>query len=85
MSSFLFYVRRLLILFSLEDPIRDCHDRYLVLPTLGWLQYGIEVYSLHMAIRTLLKRLDDVRRDIEVCLRQVHFVILFVLTLCSKG
>jgi hypothetical protein len=57
---------------SLEDPIRNCYDRYLTLPTLGWLQYGPEVYNLHMAIRILLKRLDEVRRDIEVRRRQVY-------------
>jgi hypothetical protein len=59
------------VLSSLEDPIRECHDRYLALPTLGWLQYGTEVYNLHMAIRALLKRLDEVRKDIEVRRRYI--------------
>jgi hypothetical protein len=51
----------------MEDSIRGCYNRYLALPTLGWLQYTAEVCNLHMAVRALLKRLDDVRKEIEVC------------------
>jgi hypothetical protein len=57
----------ILVLSRLDDDIRDCHNRYLALSTLGWLQYSAEVFSLRMAVRALLKRLDEVRKDIEVC------------------
>ena len=55
------------MLFSLDDDIRDCHNRYLALPTLGWIQYTAELANLHMAVRALLNRLDEARREIEVC------------------
>jgi hypothetical protein len=55
------------VLSSLDDDIRDCHNRYLALPTLGWRQYIAEVASIHMVVRALHNRLDEVRREIEVC------------------
>jgi hypothetical protein len=80
-----FYARWYLILVisSLEDPIRDCYNRYLTLPTLGWLQYTAEVYNLHMTVRGLLKRLDEVRKDIEVCCQYIWSSCL-VLTLWCR-
>jgi hypothetical protein len=61
----------ILVLCRLDDDIRDCHNRYLALSALGWLQYTTEVYNLYMAVRALLKRLDEVRRDIEVRRRYI--------------
>jgi hypothetical protein len=57
----------IVVLSRLDDDIRDCHNRYLALSTLGWLQYSTEVYNLHIVVRALLKRLEEVRREIEVC------------------
>jgi hypothetical protein len=61
--------RRFLILSSLDADILDCHARYLALPTLGWPQYTAEVFNLHLAVRETLKRLHEVKREIEVCPR----------------
>jgi hypothetical protein len=62
------YAQRILILIHsrLNADILDCQARYLALPTLGWLQYTTEVFNLHMAVRATLKRLHEVRRQIEV-------------------
>jgi hypothetical protein len=54
---------------SLNADILKCHARYLALPTLGWLQYTVQLFSLFIAIRATLKRLHEVQREIEVCRR----------------
>jgi hypothetical protein len=54
---------------SLNSDILDCYARYLALPTLGWLQYTAEFFTLHMVVRATLKRLYEAQREIKVCQR----------------
>ena len=53
---------------SLNADVFDCHSRYLALPTLGWLEYAVGVFSLYISVHAMLRRLHEVRRElIEVC------------------
>jgi hypothetical protein len=56
-----------LILHSLNADVFNCHSRYLALPTRGWIQYAVEGFSLYIAVFAILRRLHEVRREIEVC------------------
>jgi hypothetical protein len=61
---------------SLNADVFDCHSRYLALPTLGWLEYAVEVFSLYISVYAMLRRLHEVRRElIEVC----HLDLVFLL------
>jgi hypothetical protein len=67
----------LLILSSLNADVFDCHSRYLALPTLGYLQYATEAFSLYIAVRVVLRRLHEIQREVEV--RRLNFVTRFTL------
>ena len=79
LSGLSFYHRRL------NADILDCHARYLALPTLNWLQYTVEVFSLYMAVRTALRRLHDVRREIEVCPINLVFLLFLISDIMIKA
>jgi hypothetical protein len=71
------YTRQLLIivLSSLTTVVDKCQARHRALHTLqvGWLQYAIEVFSLYITVRATLRRLNEIRRKIEV--RRLNLVL----------
>jgi hypothetical protein len=57
---------------SIEADILKCRARYDALPPFRWLQllqpeYAIERFSLCIAVRDTLRRLQELQREIKVC------------------
>jgi hypothetical protein len=72
------FARQLLIivLSSLTTAVDKCQARHRALLTVqvGWLQYAAEMFSLYIAVRATLRRLHEIRREIEVRrFNLVHF------------